>query len=176
MMTRMRATLISSLTLAIAIITSCVQYERVPLRGLPDREQFIAEENGVSFFLEKRCGALDCHGQVGRPMRIYSKEGLRLADGPNGARDTSDTTRAERLANYDTVIGLEPDAIADCYRTRGKYQDFQLLLKPLDESGRGVKHKGGPVLARTDGDAGWACLHGWLSGTLDAPRCKEAAY
>ncbi len=155
-------------------LAACVGFERTELRGMPDRAQFNADENGVSLFLEVRCGALDCHGQVERPMRIYSQNGLRLETAEGGTRDRGPTTLAERNANYDAVIGLEPDAVADCFRTRGDYQDFQLLLKPLDESGRGVKHKGGPVLARTSTDPGWACLYGWLSGTLDPTRCEEA--
>ena len=163
------------LLLGLCAIAACHGFERTDLRGMPDREQFLADKNGVSLFLEVRCGALDCHGQIGRPMRIYSENGLRLGEGEGGVRDRSATTRAERNANYDAVIGLEPDAVADCFRTRGEYQDFQLLLKPLDESGRGVKHKGGPVLARTNSDPGWACLYGWLSGTLDPARCEEAA-
>jgi len=37
---------------------------------------------GVSTVLEKRCGSLDCHGTIGRNLRIYSSGGLRL---PNEA-------------------------------------------------------------------------------------------
>jgi len=155
---------------------SCTKFERVPLDGLPSREQFVTDAGGVSLFLEKRCGALDCHGQIGRPMRVYSQDGLRRDLGPGGRRDTSPTTEKERFDNYDAVVGLEPDAVAECLRTNGDYQDFQLLVKPLDESGRGVKHKGGPVLARTNSDPGWACLYGWLSGRHDPARCAEAAY
>ena len=160
----------------LGIAQACAGFERKELAGMPDREQFVADEGGVSLFLEKRCGALDCHGQVGRPMKIYSKDGLRLRAADGGGRDTRDTTRAERFANYDAVIGLEPDAVADCLRTNGEYQDFQLLLKPLDDRGAGVKHKGGPVLSRTNSDPGWACLYGWLSGRYEAARCKEAAF
>ena len=52
-----------------------------PTGGLdPDPVQF--KDQGVSKFLERRCGTLDCHGQGGRPLRLYSGRGLRL---PNDA-------------------------------------------------------------------------------------------
>ena len=70
-----------------ACITSVDSGAQSPL-ALPDQDQFINQ--GVDAFMEKRCGALDCHGQIGRPLRIYSSNGLRMQDGPNGARDTRD--------------------------------------------------------------------------------------
>ena len=44
----------------------------------PDFVQF--KTGGVNDLLANRCGTLDCHGQVGRPLRIYSRTGLRILD------------------------------------------------------------------------------------------------
>ena len=63
----------------------------------PPQDQFI--DKGVSAFLEARCGAIDCHGQVGRPLCLYSANGLHRDIGDGGGRDTSGTTRAERVDN-----------------------------------------------------------------------------
>jgi hypothetical protein len=138
--------------------------------ALPDRDQFI--NGGVSQFMEKRCGALDCHGQVGRPLRIYSATGLRKNDGPNGTRDVRATQPDERIDNYFSVIGLEPEAISIGRVTQGEYTDFLLLLKPLGIEGRGVRHKGGPVLRSTD--SGFECLITWIAGNVDRAKCEDA--
>lgn len=161
-------------SVAIAALGACVQNEPSDIRVYPNREQFI--DGGVSAFMEARCGGLDCHGQVGRPLRIYGKNGLRFQTPENALRDTRDTTPEERLENYQSVIGLEPEAISDCVRTQGAYVDFQLLLKPLDDSGRGVRHKGGPVLRAGSNDPGWSCLFGWLAGAHDPQACAAATF
>ena len=138
--------------------------------ALPDRTEF---KTAVSPFLEKRCGALDCHGQIGRPLRLYSQFGLRLKRGANGARDTSPTTEAELTANYFATVGLEPEDISDSLVSQGAFNDFLLLKKPLSIEGGGVRHKGGPVLR--GGDAGFDCLYSWISGKVNAGNCVEGA-
>jgi len=57
--------------------------------------------------------------------------GLRKADGEGGARDTRPTTNDERVANYFSVVGLEPEDITISRVTEGEYTDFLLLKKPL---------------------------------------------
>jgi len=136
--------------------------------NLPDRGQFI--DQGVSAFMEKRCGALDCHGQIGRPLRLYSGSGLRMADGPKGARDVSATTPAERLANYFAVVGLEPEDITESRDSAGAFTDFLLLKKPLGIDQGGVRHKGGSVLRSTD--SGFDCLALWIAGTAENAALK----
>ena len=136
--------------------------------ALPDRGDFKA---AVSPFMEKRCGALDCHGQIGRPLRLYSQFGLRQKRGPNGTRDTSPTTADELTANSFSTVGLEPEAISSSLVSQGAFNDFLLLKKPLSLEGGGVRHKGGPVLR--SGDAGFDCLYSWISGKVNAPNCVE---
>jgi hypothetical protein len=135
---------------------------------LPDRAQFF---ESVSPFMEQRCGALDCHGQIGRPLRLYSTNGLRLANGTKGVRDTRPTTPDELLANYFSVVGLEPEDVTATFVTDGVDTDFLLLKKPLDIEGGGVRHKGGPVLRSTD--PGFDCLALWLSNHYDKQKCID---
>ena len=66
---------------------------------------------------EQRCGALDCHGQVGRPLRLYSASGLRKNTGAKGARDTRPTQPDELLDNYFSVVGLEPEDVTATFVT-----------------------------------------------------------
>lgn len=157
---------------------SCVQQEPSDLRFFPSKEEFI--NGGVSAMMEARCGGLDCHGQVGRPLRIYSQRGLRLATPPEGdptLRDIRPTTPEERLENYQSVIGLEPEGLNDTVASGGQYVDHQLLLKPLDdESSFGVRHKGGPVLQPTPNDPGWQCLFGWVRGEPNRQACTDATF
>lgn len=153
-----------------ACITSVDSGATSPL-ALPDKDQFITQ--GVGVFMEKRCGSLDCHGQIGRPLRIFSSNGLRKNDGPNGARDTSGTTAEEQSANYYSVVGLEPEQISVSRVSEGVYDDFLLLKKPLSLEGGGVRHKGGPVLRSTD--SGFDCLISWISGAANKAKCEDGA-
>jgi hypothetical protein len=137
---------------------------------LPDKDQFINQ--GVNTFMEKRCGSLDCHGQIGRPLRIYSSNGLRKNDGPKGVRDTRATQPDEILANYYSVVGLEPEEISYGRATEGAFVDFLLLKKPLGIDQGGVRHKGGSVLRSTD--SGFECLITWVSGATDQAKCADA--
>lgn len=149
---------------------SSVDSNAISPLALPDRDQFINQ--GVSGFMERRCGALDCHGQVGRPLRIYSANGLRRDDGPRGVRDVRGTTPEELNDNYFSVVGLEPEEISVSRVTQGAFTDFLLLKKPLDIAGGGVRHKGGPVLRSTD--PGFECLISWISGAANKAKCEEA--
>ena len=104
-----------SLFAAIAVTLACdvgLNYAdggiRVTTILAPDQNEFAQ----VSPVFERRCGTLDCHGQVGRPLRIYSGLGLRL---PNDAGDTPGngaTTPDEITNNYRAVIGLEPEEMS----------------------------------------------------------------
>jgi hypothetical protein len=159
----------------VATVSACVQNEPSDIRFFPDKEEFI--NGGVSAMMESRCGGLDCHGQVGRPLRIYGQRGLRLATPEKDLRDNRPTTPEERLENYQSVIGLEPEGLSDSVMTGGEYVDHQLLLKPLDDSsGLGVRHKGGAVLQATPNDPGWQCLFGWVKGQPNRQACTDGTF
>ena len=135
---------------------------------LPNRDEFI--NKGVNTFMAQRCGALDCHGQTGRPLRLYSTNGLRKNLSPNKGRDTRELQLDELTDNYFSVVGLEPEEITTSMATQGQYTQFLLLLKPLSIEGGGVRHKGGPVLRSTD--QGFDCLASWAAGSVNAANCQ----
>jgi hypothetical protein len=164
---------------AIASANGCSKYNSTdsPELFLPDENQF-TQAGGVNDFMMVRCGSLDCHGQIGRPLRIYSPNGLRFEDGPNGTRAGGAATPAEKKENYLAVVGLEPEllsVVAVIANEGGEFNDLLLFKKPLDIKGGGVRHKGGPVLRF--GDAGWNCLTGWAAGpkTFNSQACQDAA-
>jgi hypothetical protein len=171
-----------ALELALAVLVSpCGSCAAVPdpeqaaLASPPDRGQFI--EGGVNDFMERRCGTLDCHGQIGRPLRIYSAIGLRKTDPntPFAERPIGGTTEDEKIDNYLSVIDLEPEAIGNSNATKGEYDDFLLLRKPLGIENEGVRHKGGPVL-RSVGDPGFRCLRTWIAGAVSSDDCRKATF
>lgn len=157
-----------------------------------------AGAGGVSSVFERSCGSLDCHGSDARPLRIYSQYGLRKppglitiyepveggADGaaavPSGDDDDDDddagpplpgkepTTPEEVLANYQSIIGLEPRVMQAVVKGADPYK-LLILKKPrLIE-----KHKGGPALHK-DGDAE-TCIVGWLKNKVDKAACLAAS-
>ena len=141
--------------------------------NLLDQRTFVSE--GVNDFLERRCGTLDCHGNIARPLRVYSATGLRKTDPTKVGvpRPAGATTDDEKLDNYLSVVGLEPEALTVSGVTGGQYADYMLLKKPLGVEGGGVRHKGGPVL-RVNGDPGFRCLDMWIQGKPDKAACTDA--
>jgi hypothetical protein len=121
----------------------------------------------VADALVATCGTLDCHGQVGRNLRLYGNHGLRLSakDDPGGNASTDE----ERTADYWSVVGLEPEVIDVVTREGGQNPERLILLRKA----RGTdKHKGG-TLTRAD-DAFDRCLRAWLGGRSDEAACLAA--
>jgi hypothetical protein len=131
---------------------------------VPDRTSF----EPVSDLLDHRCGTLDCHGMTGRNLRIYGSEGLRLASDA-APSSTLSTTTAEYDENYQSVIGLEPEAMSLVVSQKGANPlRLSLLRKPL-----GVEnHKGGTVFTQDSDD--YKCIALWLAGTPDQMTCDNA--
>ena len=136
--------------------------QRVPLVA-PSAASFTA----VGTFLEHRCGTLDCHGQVGRNLRLYGYDGLRLAaaDLPGGAP----TTTEELAVDYQSVIGLEPEILTAVVEEGGTHPERLTLVR----KGRGSEHHKGGALIMV-GDAQDRCLTGWLAGAVDDTACADA--
>ena len=120
----------------------------------------------VSDMLAKRCGSLDCHGQVGRALRLYGRFGLRLDPThiPGGHMDTQE----EVDANYASVLTLEPEILSAVRRDRGgEAERLTLVRKARGQLG----HKGGVAL-----DApGTLCFSSWLAGEVDKKTCFQSA-
>jgi hypothetical protein len=123
----------------------------------------------VSQVYERRCGTLDCHGQPGRPFRVYGRDGLRKpAKGEGGGYVSGGmvaTTDAEVDANYHSACGLEAERMANVVARKEPIDSLTLVRKPrLTEA-----HKGGMVLPV--GSAGDKCVASWIKGKVDTPSC-----
>jgi hypothetical protein len=121
----------------------------------------------VATFLEQRCGTLDCHGQMGRNLRLYGVVGLRLAatDVPGGRATTLD----EIEADYESVVGLEPEILAQVVQDGGAQPERLTLIRKA----RGTEHhKGGALI--TPADVQDQCLTTWLAGSVNEAACAAA--
>jgi hypothetical protein len=140
----------------------------------PDFGQFegqnlSATQAGVSRVLELRCGTLDCHGQIGRPLRIYGQFGLRFVDDAGNVPGQGATTQTEYEANYQSVIGLQPEIMTLVVEQELPPESLMLLRKPLQLE----RHKGGAVFV--EGDDTYNCFTTWLGGQVDYTSCGNAA-
>lgn len=170
--------LVSLVSLVAFTTTACAtapDERELARQNPPDKEQFL--RGGVNDFMVARCGALDCHGQVGRPLRLYGVNGLRKVPPLEVEleRPTGPLTAEELDDNYLSVVGLEPEALGYARAVEGEYLDFLLLKKPISIEGGGVRHKGGPVL-RPTGDPGFECILSWISGDVEATECAAATF
>jgi hypothetical protein len=119
----------------------------------PNHDVFV---KSVSPYLERRCGTLDCHGTMGRPMRLFGAEGLRHPSGTDVTGGAA-TTEVEREANFTSVCDVDPEPMVAVTRDRGASAEKLLLVNKA----RGAeKHKGGKIVNKTD--AGDRCILGWL--------------
>lgn len=174
--------------LAIGAMASCGGYDpdATTTLYLPDYDAF---RDYVHPYLNKQCGTLDCHGQVGRPLRIYGKRGLRLFDKNAGLVPGGDETVPEEYrATYESVLGLEPEATRRVVACDQDPETLLFLRKPKglgpnqsDSNGTatGERHKGGTVITPASAEA--VCLRGWLAascnpGGFEAVRreCEDA--
>ena len=170
------------LAVAMACLSSCASSpsaDPVPF-DTPDTSQFFSGTGGVSVVFELRCGSLDCHGQKSRPMRIYSANGLRLpaSEMPAGDGGTASalgpgggsTTNAEVVANYQSIVALEPEQMAAVSKKGSTTSPTTLLImkKPLSIEA----HKGGKVFTAQSHEA--ACLTGWLTRKPSPADCTTA--
>jgi hypothetical protein len=127
----------------------------------------------VADYLDHRCGSLDCHGQVGRNLRIWGCEGMRLAptDIPQCSRALggSGTTPAEHQATYRSLVGLEPAVMSAVVAGGGMHPELLTFVRKA----RGTEsHKGGTLI--TPGDAQDTCVTSWLSGNTSTAACAAA--
>ncbi len=152
----------------LGLIASCGNFEGSTLIECPSATQFAA----VSPVLEKRCGSLDGHGSIGRPLIIQGQNGLRYMDNLTGAgggdSGVAATTDAERDENRRSVCGLEPERTGEVVRGALEPRDLMILRKPLLIE----RHKGGQLLLK--GGAGDACIESWLRGDVDTAECALA--
>jgi len=115
--------------------------------------------------LQQSCATLDCHGQVGRPLRIYGYGGLRLSllDTPLG----EPTSELEYLASYEALVGLEPEALSQVFTWQTDPNQLSLVRKT-----RGIEHHKGGQRA-IPGDALDRCIVLWLTDNFDPGPCND---
>ena len=123
---------------------------------------------GVADALQPTCGTLDCHGQVGRNLRLYGERGLRLA--PLDTSGEGATTDAEYEATYLSVTGLEPEIMSLVIEDKGARPDRLSLIRKARGDER---HKGGSLMHA--GDDLDRCLLSWLAGVVAAGNCQAVA-
>jgi len=140
----------------------------------------IDQFRNVSSVLEKRCGSLDCHGDMARPLRIMGNTGLRLftpeefespslaeeAGGvPSGQKPTSEL---ELEQNRLSICGVEPERTEKVVRGELEPAELMLIRKPTLRE----RHKGEQVFLK--GGAGESCVTSWLRGEVIVADCVEA--
>jgi hypothetical protein len=122
--------------------------------------------------LERRCGSIDCHGQLPRGLRVYGENGMRLPNTRGLTPGVGATTPEEARATYESIVGLEPEKtnqlasrtprlLADAY-------DLTFLSKPLELE----RHRPGRSLAK--GQPAEQCITSWLLGKVDRALCDAA--
>lgn len=153
--------------LAWATLPGCVDEGTVHAPAL-DADRYALE---VQPFVAASCATLDCHGVLGRPLRLYSELGLRLSASLRPVALDEDVEpeplTAEELAdNVDAFRALHEEV-------RGEGEQLA-LSKPLSQSAGGGKHAGGDLFDSKQ-HPGYLCLQRWLSGLdSDAGSCSEA--
>ena len=110
--------------------------------------------------LEASCATLDCHGDRGRALRLYSEIGLRA----EGLSRDAGQTDPELAANVASLLAVDPGAAPTRHLA---------LLKPLSKAEGGVAHVG-PKLWLNKDDPGYLCLLGWLSSRPAPDACAQA--
>jgi len=138
----------------------------------------------VSNLLEKRCGTLDCHGSLARPLRLYGRDGLRLlsaeeiadsdlAQENNTVSGGKSTTDGEFTLNWRSLCGLEPEKMTAVQRGDLPASELMVLRKPLGaEIDGGERHKGGQLFNL--GGEGYDCLENWIVEGEVTEDCTNA--
>jgi hypothetical protein len=122
----------------------------------------------LGLVLIQACGTLDCHGQIGRNLRLYGNTGLRLSASAVPTSLTL-TTADEISQDFGSVVGLEPEIMSLVVAGNGADPErLTFYRKP-----RGLEsHKGGTVIQ--PGDARDVCITSWLAGQIDEAQCTAA--
>jgi hypothetical protein len=131
----------------------------------------------VADVLARRCGTLDCHGQIGRNFRIWSGCGMRLA--ADASADCGRTTPAEYEATFRSLVDLEPQVMSTVVAGQGEHPELLTFIRKA----RGTEaHKGGAI--DSPGDDTDSCMTSWLttssggadggSGQTDTMACTHA--
>ena len=158
--------------LTVAALSSCEAEIQGPAGPIKARVELLAPDRAgfeaVADAMQPHCGTLDCHGQVGRNLRLFGARGLRLDRGGNPSDDS--TTPGEYDATFWAVVGLEPELLTAVIRDAGAEPERLSLIRKA----RGhERHKGGALMQT--GDDLDRCLLSWLTGPPARANCLTAA-
>jgi hypothetical protein len=180
--------LMATSTVAMCVGCSPVKESRIGIDAPPDTEESFGP---LGDMLDHRCGTLDCHGQIGRNLRIWGCDGMRLQSNtsPASCSDTnggSKTTPDEHSATYRSLVGLEPNVMSavydGCQSASGSYpppDSCHPELLTFVRKARGTEaHKGGQLITVDGVDGGPdpqdVCIVTWLEGQTDRKQCSKA--
>jgi hypothetical protein len=162
---RALALVAASVALATAAACSAAPQARIGVDA-PAESQFPP----VADYLDHRCGTLDCHGQIGRNLRMWGCDGLRLsASDLSGCVSGPPTTPDEYEATYRSLVGLEPAVMSAVVHERAVNPNLLTFVRKAT----GVEgHKGGQLI--TSGDDQYKCVVSWLAGNTNMTACGKA--
>jgi hypothetical protein len=128
---------------------------------------------GPGLLLDLRCGTLDCHGSTFRNMMLFGYQGMRLPlSDPNATPNlpgSADTTIDELVADYHSVVGLEPEIMTQVVLDGGASPERLTMVRKA----RGTEsHKGNQIW--NEGDDADVCLTSWLASNVDKGACARA--
>jgi hypothetical protein len=164
-MKRQRRAMLSGLALLLAVIAGCAPTQGEI--GLPI-DDIALYTSHVHPLLEGSCATLDCHGAPGRPLRLYSETGLRIADSLRTAPGLPLTplTEEEFIANVQSIAAVDA--------TETDVDARVVLLKPLSNTGGGIHHFGGQIWSGPE-DVAYRCVRSWMLNAIDDAACGAAA-
>ena len=144
--------LVATVAVVCALATACEVEDQVESMS-PQRDLAVFTAD-IQPFIGSGCGSLDCHGDPGRPLRLYARFGLRK----------SAALRHEPASDEELVANVAAFAALPVER---------LLGKPLAIDAGGLKHVGGDLWA-TPAVPAYRCLQAWLEGDTDTAACAAA--
>jgi hypothetical protein len=156
------ATWTRQLAVVLAVMSSACQTAEVVEADL-DEPYFRCRVQPV---LDERCSMLECHGDVQRPLRVYTRNRLRLDAEP--VQLNLPLSGDELRLNFDGAASFAGD--------ERPVQESFLLRKPLDEAAGGYYHEGRELYLRGDvfaseEDSDYQTLLQWVLGETEDPAC-----
>jgi hypothetical protein len=156
------------------LLARCSSYdpnERIdPTVGTVDSGAGLAADfTPVAQMLVFKCGSIDCHGSKYRNFRLYGFGSERLDSSMNTEPGSAETTPAEVVEDYNSMVALEPTIYLQVIRESGAHPERLTLVRKA----RNLEdHKGNKPIA--DGDQADICLQSWLQGRLLPDACYAA--
>lgn len=150
----------------VALVAACSSYD-------PDQRVDVGVgQSGTDFYpvalmLGEKCGQIDCHGSKYRNFRLYGFGSERL--NPYHTPNSPETTQDEADQDYNALVALEPQILAQVIREGGAAPDRLTFMRKAHNRER---HKGGGPIV--DGDNADICIQSWLQSHVDGDQCRLA--